>query len=131
MASDFVTGYEQSKGFKAGYEKAGCKIVKEIMAPLGTVDFAPFLSQVPVGEVDAVWAMFFGADAIGCVKQYDAFGLKAKLPLVGSGGLPDERLLAPMGARRSASQTSTFYVTTFDTPANREFVRSYRSSTTW
>ena len=65
MASDFVTGYEQSKGFKTTYEKAGCKVVKEIIAPLGTVDFAPFLSQVPVGEIDAVWAMFFGADAIG------------------------------------------------------------------
>ncbi len=127
MASDFVTGYEQSKGFKTTYENAGCKVVKEIFAPLGTVDFAPFLSQVPVGEIDAVWAMFFGADAIGYVKQYDAFGLKAKLPLVGSGGLPDERLLAPMGASSVGITTSTFYVTTFETPANREFVRTYRS----
>ena len=56
------------------------------------------------------------------MKQYDAFGLKAKLPLVGSGGLPDERLLAAMGASSVGITTSTFYVTTFDTPANREFV---------
>ena len=58
--------------------------MKEIFAPLGTVDFAPFLSQVPVGEIDAVWAMFFGADALGYVKQYEEFCLKAKPPMVGS-----------------------------------------------
>jgi branched-chain amino acid transport system substrate-binding protein len=127
MASDFVTGYEQSKGFKNSYQKAGCKVVKEIFAPLGTVDFAPFLSQVPIGEVDGVWAMFFGADAIGYVKQYDAFGLKAKLPMVGSGGLPDERLLTPMGASSVGITTAMFYTTTLDTPANKEFVQSYRS----
>ena len=127
MASDFVTGHEQSKGFKEPYEKAGCQVVKEIFAPLGTVDFAPFLSQVPAGQADAVWAMFFGADAIGYAKQYDAFGLKAKLPLVGSGGLPDERLLPAMGQSSVGITTAMFYTATFDTPANKKFAANYRA----
>jgi branched-chain amino acid transport system substrate-binding protein len=127
MASDFVTGYEQSKAFKDTYQKAGCKVVKEVFAPLGTVDFAPFLTQVPTGEVDAVWAMFFGADAIGYVKQYDALGLKAKLPLVGSGGLPDERLLPAMGRSGVGITTAMFYTATLDTPANKAFVQAYRA----
>jgi branched-chain amino acid transport system substrate-binding protein len=127
MASDFVTGHEQSKAFKDSYEKAGCKVVKQIFAPLGTVDFAPFLTQVPTGEVDAVWAMFFGADAIGFVKQYDALGLKAKLPLVGSGGLPDERLLHPMGRSSVGITTAMFYTATFDTPANKAFTEAYNA----
>jgi branched-chain amino acid transport system substrate-binding protein len=127
MASDFVTGYEQSKGFKETFEKAGCKVVKEIFAPLGTVDFAPFMSQVPAGEVDAVWAMFFGADAIGYVKQYDAFGLRAKLPMIGSAGLPDERLLPAMGPSSVGITTAMAYSATFDTPANKQFTQSYRA----
>ena len=127
MASDFVTGHEQSSAFKGAYEKAGCKVVKEIFAPIGTVDFAPFLTQVPLSEVDAVWAMFFGADAIGYVKQYDAFGLKAKLPLVGSGGLPDEHLLPAMGQSGTGIVTSTFYSTTFDTPASKAFTEALKA----
>ncbi len=127
MASDFVTGHEQSKAFKEPYEKAGCKVVKEIMAPLGTVDFAPFLSQVQASEVDAVWAMFFGADAIGYVKQYEALGLKGKVPLVGSGGLPDEHLLPAMGAAATGIVTSTFYANTFDSPANKAFSEAYKA----
>jgi branched-chain amino acid transport system substrate-binding protein len=127
MASDFVTGHEQSKGFKETYEKAGCKVVKEIFVPLGTVDFAPFLTQIPAGEVDAVWAMFFGADSIGYVKQYDALGYKAKLPLVGAGGLPSERLLAPMGTSSVGITSAMFYTVTLDTPENKAFVQAYRA----
>ena len=108
MASDFVTGKEQSAAFKETYTQAGCQVVKEIFAPLGTVDFAPFLSQVPAGQTDAVWAMFFGADAIAYVKQYAAFGLKGKLPLVGSAGIADERILQPMGDAGGGMTTGMF-----------------------
>lgn len=127
MSSDYVTGHEQAKAFKDSYEKAGCNVVKEIFAPLGTVDFAPFLTQVPVGQVDAVWGMFFGADAIAYVKQYDALGLKAKLPLVGSGGLPTERLIPVMGRSAVGITTAMFYAISLDTPANRAFAQAYRA----
>jgi len=127
MASDFVTGHEQSGAFKESYVKAGCAVVKEIFPPLGTVDFQPFLSQVPVAEADAVWGMFFGADAIGFAKQYESFGLKAKLPLVGSGGLPDESWLVPMGASSVGITSAMFYTATFDTPANKKFAANYRA----
>ena len=127
MASDFVTGKEQSAAFKETYTKAGCQVVKEIFAPLGTVDFIPFLSQVQPGQTDAVWAMFFGADGIAFVKQYDGFGLKAKLPLVGSSGLADERILQPMGAAAIGMITPMFYAVDLDTPANKAFNQAYRT----
>nr|ART40445.1 K788 [uncultured bacterium] len=127
MASDFVTGKEQSAAFKETYTQAGCQVVKEIFAPLGTVDFAPFLSQVSAGETDAVWAMFFGADAIAFVKQYQAFGLKGKLPLVGSAGIADERILQPMGEAAVGMTAGMFYAYGLDTPANKAFIQSYRA----
>jgi branched-chain amino acid transport system substrate-binding protein len=127
MASDFVTGKEQSSAFKDTYTQAGCAVVKEIFAPLGTADFAPFLSQVPQGQVDAVWAMFFGADAIAFVKQYDGFGLKAKLPLVGSAGLADERILQAMGQAGVGMVAPMFYAYSLDFPANQNFIKAYRA----
>jgi len=126
MASDFVTGKEQSTAFKDTFTKAGCQVVKEIFPPLGTVDFVPFLSQVPAGEVNAVWAMFFGADGIAFVKQYESFGLKAKLPLIGSSGLADERILQAMGPSGVGMVTPMFYAVDIDTPANKAFVQAYR-----
>jgi branched-chain amino acid transport system substrate-binding protein len=126
MASDFVTGKEQSAAFKDTYTQAGCQVVKEIFAPLGTVDFAPFLSQVTAGQADAVWAMFFGADAIAFVKQYESFGLKGKLPLVGSAGLADERILQPMGQAGVGMTTGMFWAYGMDSPANKAFIKTYR-----
>jgi branched-chain amino acid transport system substrate-binding protein len=120
-------GKEQSVAFKETYTKAGCEVVKEIFAPLGTVDFIPFLSQIQPGQADAVWAMFFGADGIAFVKQYEGFGLKAKLPLIGSSGLADERILQPMGASAVGMVTPMFYALDMDTPANKAFTQAYRA----
>jgi branched-chain amino acid transport system substrate-binding protein len=126
MASDFVTGLEQSAAFEASYRKAGCEVVKEIRPPLGTVDFAPFLSQIEPDRSDAVWAMFFAADAIAFVKQYDAFGLKGKLPLVGSGGFVDQSLLPAMGASSLGIVVSNQYSPYLDTAENKRFVDNFR-----
>jgi branched-chain amino acid transport system substrate-binding protein len=127
MASDFVTGAEESSALANTYKAAGCEVVKEIKAPLGTVDFAPFLSQVPTSGVDAVWAMFFAADAIAFVKQYEAFGLKAKLPLVGPAGFADQTLLPAMGKAATGIVVTTFYTSYFDLPENKRFVDGFRA----
>jgi branched-chain amino acid transport system substrate-binding protein len=127
MASDFVTGKEQGGAFMETYKAAGCEVTKEIYAPLGTVDFLPFLSQIPQSGIDTVWAMFFGADAIAFVKQYDSLGFKAKYPLIGSAGLPDDRLLPAMGQSALGITVPSFYSYSVDTPGNKEFVGKFRA----
>jgi branched-chain amino acid transport system substrate-binding protein len=127
MASDFVTGHEQSAAFEAEFTKAGCQVVKKIMAPLGTTDFAPFLSQLAATDADAVWAMFFAADAIAFVKQYDALGIKAKLPLIGPAGLVDPPLLNAMGKSGVGVAAPIYYFPTLDNAENKQFVEAYRA----
>jgi branched-chain amino acid transport system substrate-binding protein len=126
MTSDFVTGYEQGDAFTAAYTKSGCEVVKVIRAPLGTTDFAPFLSQVPASGVDAVWAMFFAADAIAFVKQYDAFGLKGKIPLIAPAGTADNLLLRAMGKSAIGILSSAFYSPFLDNPENKKFVEAFQ-----
>jgi branched-chain amino acid transport system substrate-binding protein len=127
MASDFVTGQEQAVAFEDSYRQAGCEIVKDIRAPLGTVDFLPFLSQIPSAGVDAVWAMFFAADAVSFVKQYEAAGLKDKLPLLGSAGLVGESVLPQMGEAGLGIVAATYYSPLLDMPGNQHFVASFRT----
>jgi branched-chain amino acid transport system substrate-binding protein len=125
MFSDFVTGYEMSGGFESTYAKAGCEVVTRVKAPLGTVDFAPFLSQVPASGLDAVWAMFFGADAIAFVKQYQSFGLRDKLPLIGTGSFEDQTLIDAMGDIAEGIMGAASYGPDLDTPQNPAFVKSF------
>jgi len=126
MTSDFVTGYEQGGAFEESYKKAGCEVVKEIRAPLGTSDFAPFLAQIPASGVDAVWAMFFAADAIAFVKQYEAFGLKGKIPLIAPAGTVDQALLPGMGKAAIGMVSSNWYNPYLDNPENKKFVESFK-----
>lgn len=125
IASDFVTGHEQSSAFEEAYKKSGCEIVKKIMVPMGTTDFAPFLAQIPSSGVDAVWAMFLGQDAIGFVKQYDQLGFKARIPLTGSAGLVYEPLLPAMGRSAVGVQIPTWYTPDFPGDVNKRFVDAY------
>lgn len=127
MASDFVTGHEQSTAFGERYTKAGCTVVRTIMVPLGTSDFTPFLSQVASLGADGVWAMFFAADAIAFVKQYEALGLKGKLPLIGPSGLIDPALLGAMGASATGIMAPIYYTTVLDSPENKAFIQSFKA----
>ena len=125
MAADFVTGQEQANAFTETYEAAGCKVVKRIMVPMGTKDYAPFLAQIPADGVDAVWGMFLGGGAIGFVKQYAALGLKNRFPLIGSAGLAYEPLLPAMREAAVGIEVPTWYVPSLPGSMNAAFVESF------
>ncbi|HLC42705.1 MAG TPA: ABC transporter substrate-binding protein [Methylomirabilota bacterium] len=125
MASDFVAGRHSAEAFIAGYRGAGGEIVKEVYAPLGTADFAPFLSQAIGVQADAVWAWFAGADAIRFVKQYKEFGLADRFPLIGYNVLADDVILPAIGDTAIGIVSVGIYTATIDTPENKAFVQEF------
>ena len=74
--SDFAGGHHNVEAFKAGFEDAGGKIVKEVFPKLGTMDFASFFGLIDAKGVDAVYAMYVGTDSVRFVQQYSEFGLR-------------------------------------------------------
>jgi branched-chain amino acid transport system substrate-binding protein len=127
MASDFVTGHEQSAAFEEQLKKAGCEVDRKIMVPLGTSDFTPFLSQLASSNANAVWAMFFAADAIAYIKQYDSLGLKGKIPLIGPSGLIDPAWLKATAKSGVGIEAPMYYLPSFASPENKAFVESFRA----
>lgn len=125
VASDFSYGHEVADGFKKGFTDAGGKITKEIFAPLGTNDFGSYLSQVP--DADVAFAGFAGADAIRFVQQYDQFGVKARMPLVGHGPLLTELVLNQIGASAVDVGAGFYYSSSLDNPANTEFIDAMKA----
>jgi len=67
--------------------------------PLNTPDHSPYVSQIR-RDVDAVFANFVGADVIRFVKQYDEFGLKGRLPLIGVACSPTRACCVVWAMRR-------------------------------
>lgn len=125
MGSDFSAGHHSLEAFKAGFEEAGGKVIKEVYAKLGTMDFAPFLSTIDVKGADATYAWFAGTDAVRFDQQYAEFGLKKRLPLFGHNVITDDPYLASIGDAALGIITTGHYAYTLDTPRNRAFVKAY------
>ncbi|HME41459.1 MAG TPA: ABC transporter substrate-binding protein [Syntrophorhabdales bacterium] len=124
-ASDFAAGHHTVEAFKAGFEEAGGKVGKEVFPKLGTMDFAPYMPAMDIKGADAVYTWYAGTDAVRFVQQYQEFGLKKRIPLLGFATLVDDPYLATIGDAALGIVSVSHYGFTIDTPQNRAFVKAY------
>jgi branched-chain amino acid transport system substrate-binding protein len=96
IAYDFAFGWECVGGFHKVFEDSGGKILQKIWVPLTAKDFSPYLSQFSK-DADAIFAVFSGQITMQFCKQYQEFGPKGKVPLIGGGTVTDEHALPQMG----------------------------------
>jgi len=125
IGMDYAFGWEILGGFQRTFEESGGKIIQKIWCPLTTQDFSPYLAQIN-READAVLGMFAGRLCIVFLRQYQEYGLRGKIPLIGGGTLTDESVLPSMGDEALGVITALHYSAAIDTPINREFVKKYR-----
>ena len=123
---DFAFGWEVAAGFHRTFEESGGQVVQKLWPPLNTADFSPYLAQLR-RDVDAIYAVFSGADALRFAKQYSDAGLKGKLPLIGGGTFTDEHVLRTMGDEVLGVVTALHYSAALATPANRKFSQAYEA----
>jgi branched-chain amino acid transport system substrate-binding protein len=123
MALDHVAGREQAGGFMKVFRQLGGTVVSELYVPLGTADWAPFLTRVKgdLDKADALLVVVWGADAIRFVKGYTEYGLKGVKPILVHGSAVDEALLPSEGDTALGMTNYLFYTPTMDTPENRRF----------
>ncbi len=122
---DYAFGWECSGGFQKTFEEAGGKIIQKIWTPLTVTDFSPYLAQISK-EADAVYALFLARATLQFTKQYQEFGLKAKILLIGGGTTTDEHALPSMGDEAIGIITALHYSEALDNPANKRFVKAFR-----
>jgi len=77
LYSDYIAGQEYRGGFVEGVRKRGGTIVQKQAVPLGTLDFAPYLTNLKKADVMAFW---FAGTMGPFLKQYYEF--KLGLPVV-------------------------------------------------
>jgi branched-chain amino acid transport system substrate-binding protein len=120
----YAAGEEMFGGFKEGFEKAGGKIVKDLWLPFPNVEFQALITEIAATKPDAVACFFAGGAAVKFVKDYDAAGLKNKIPLYGNGFLTDGTLQA-QGASAQGIYTTLHYADSLNIPKDNEFRLAY------
>ena len=126
IALDYAFGWESVGGFERTFEAEGGAITQKIWCPVSVHDFAPYLTQIS-RDVDAVYALFLGRTALQFMRQYQEYGLKGRVQLIGAGTTTDEHVLPLMGDEALGTITVLHYSAALDTPVNRKFVAAYRA----
>jgi branched-chain amino acid transport system substrate-binding protein len=124
VASDFAYGQEVAESFTKGFASQGGSVTTTTFAPLGTQDFGSYLTKV--GRPDVVFGGFAGADAVGFVKQYRKFGVKA--PLIGHGPLVTELVLNAIGPDGVGVGAGFYYSSQLENPENQAFIEAMKAN---
>ncbi len=120
----YAAGEQMMAGFKEGFEKEGGKLTKELYVPFPQVEFQALLTEIASIKPDAVVAFFAGPAAGKFLKDYQAAGLKGKIPLYGSGFLTDG-VLEAVGDAGEGVETTLHYADGLDTKKDKAFRLAY------
>ncbi len=123
VGSDYVGGLEVNGSFTRVFCSLGGRVVQELWAPLGTPDFAPFITQID-RSADAVIVFAVGADGLRFGRQYPEYGVT--LPLMDLyAQITDESNLAQFGDASLGWYSAIHYTALIETPENKRFVAAW------
>ena len=127
VADDIAYGHEMTAGFQRVFEEAGGKVVQKLFPPLTAPDYGTFLAQLS-READAVFLGFAGSNGFRFIRQFNEYGLRGKLALVGGMTALDEAVLRNMGDEALGIVTVNWYSAELANPVNAAFVASFRKA---
>lgn len=125
IADDIAYGHEQNAGFQQVFEADGGKVVQKLWPPLAVPDYGTYIAQLKT-NVDCVFAAFAGSNGFRFFRQFNEYGLKGKVPLLGGMTAFDEALLQQMGDDAIGLLSVNYYSAELDNPANKKFVEAMR-----
>jgi branched-chain amino acid transport system substrate-binding protein len=128
LAEDYSFPHTQFFGFALEYCGLGGKITKRLWVPLGTKDYASVIATLP-DDVDAIYLVLGGADAVNFLNQYQQTGGKAKF-IAGSITV-DQAILTSKGKAKEAligTPAGGPIADNFDGANWKKFVKAYQDA---
>jgi branched-chain amino acid transport system substrate-binding protein len=125
IADDIAYGQEMNAGFQRVFEDGGGKIVQKLFPPLTAPDYGSFLAQLKT-DVDAIFLGFAGSNGFRFVRQFNEYGLRDKVALIGGMTALDESVLRNMGDEALGIQTVNWYSAELANPINVKFAAAFR-----
>lgn len=126
IAADYLWGRGSGAAFKEIALKLGRDVKLEVFPPLGTTDYAPFITQLRDSGVQGLWIALAGADAINFAKQARQFGLLDKVVAFGHNFVAPSTI-ATAGKDAVGVWGNLLYSPSIDTPRNKAFVAAWRT----
>jgi len=124
IADDIPYGHEMCAGFQRVFEELGGKIVQKMFPPLTVPDYGTFLAQLKT-NIDGVFLGFAGSNGFRYVRQFNEYGLRGKVNIVGGMTALDEAVLRNMKIEALGIVTTCWYSAKLDNPLNKKFAAAF------
>ena len=129
LAQDYSFGKEAVSAFtkKLAELNPQAKVVGSALHPIGTKDFAPYVSQIISSGAEVVFTSNWGSDLTLLLKQAKPLGLKAKFACY---YLNDENAITAIANDEAVlgSQAVEEYMLTIPGKANEEFIAGFKKA---
>src|SRR5437879_2856208 len=125
IADDIAYGHEMCAGFQRVFEDAGGKIVQKLFSPLTVPDYGTYIAQLKT-NVDGIFLGFAGSNGFRFFRQFNEYGLRGKIAVVGGMTAFDEAVLRNMGDEALGIITSCWYSAEIENAINKRFVANFR-----
>ncbi|MDN5842063.1 MAG: ABC transporter substrate-binding protein [Alcaligenaceae bacterium] len=126
VAADYVWGRDSAKAFTESAEAQGKNVALTLFPPLGTKDFAPYISQIKADpSIDGIWVALVGRDLIAYTKQAQSFGLTSKTTL--GHAMIMNFVVNATGDATKGIWGNMGYGSMIDTPMNKAFVTGFEA----
>lgn len=127
VVADYAPGQESLGAIKKGFTDNGGTIDAEILVPLGTTDFSPFIQRIRDASPQCTFVfMPLGPMSLTFVKEYTQAGLlKQGIKLYGQSETA-EFDLPTIGDAAIGIETAEVYGPTLDNPENKAFIAAYK-----
>ena len=126
IADDLAYGHEMLAGFQRVFEDNGGKIVQKLFSPLTVADYGTYLAQLK-SNVDGIFLGFAGSNGFRFLRQFNEYGLRGKINVVGGMSALDEAVLRNMGDEALGVRTACWYSAELANPVNRKFSAAFRA----
>lgn len=125
IADDLAYGHEMLGGFQRVFEEQGGRIVQKMFAPLTVPDYGTYLAQLKT-NVDGLFLGFAGSNGFRYLRQFNEYGLRGRVNVVGGMTALDEAVLRNMGDEALGVRTACWYSAELANPLNRKFAADFR-----
>jgi len=124
---DYAAGRDFARGFREQLKiyLPQAEIVGEDFAPLGTKDFAPYVTKVMAAKADVIFTGNYGSDLTLLIKQGRSLGLKQPFPFVCVFAAQDANTSYEIKDDIVGIYTVQPYSLWVDTPENKQMVAKY------
>jgi branched-chain amino acid transport system substrate-binding protein len=127
VAQDYSFGHQGLEAFERKLKELDPKaeIVGKVLHPVGTKDFAPYVSQIISSGAEVVFTPNWGSDLSLLIKQAKPLGLKAKFAAY---FLNDETAITAIGNDDAVigSVAAENYMLSINTEANKQFIETFK-----